>query len=194
MFALILFALAVGAVLGSCALLGALVMFLQSAGEFLSHFLRCLWRPRHEPAPPAAATPAPPPPSNRHRRKKGQKKRRHDTRHLQIATYYRGDEEPRDGWFFLDQNMDPLLAKKAARFGLNVIHASEVGMAGALDPNLLGFACRRKRIMVSHDNDFHYLAKEFFHCGVLVFRQGPEFHGEIIRLLLNPSRAEAAKS
>jgi predicted nuclease of predicted toxin-antitoxin system len=57
----------------------------------------------------------------------------------------------------LDQGLPRLAVPELRRFGFDVVHAGDVGMAAATDDELLLFARREGRIIVTLDADFHAL-------------------------------------
>jgi predicted nuclease of predicted toxin-antitoxin system len=57
----------------------------------------------------------------------------------------------------LDQGLPRLAVPELRRFGLDVVHAGDVGMAAATDDELLLFARREGRVIVTLDADFHAL-------------------------------------
>lgn len=186
MFPLIMIAVVIGAVAGLCMLLGAVI----TAAESLFRWLG--WQGLlGEPAPAIEGTLPTPPTHSKSR----SAKKSYSQRLLPIVTYYLGDEMPKGRCYLFDQNISPVLMRRAQGHGLNVKTAKDVGLETAEDPKVLRSAWKRKRILVTHDRDFDYLSKEFYHCGVFVCAQGPEFYDEIIRVLLKPTRAQmVAKS
>lgn len=57
----------------------------------------------------------------------------------------------------LDQGLPRLAVPELRRSGFDVVHAGDVGMAVATDDELLLFARREGRIIVTLDADFHAL-------------------------------------
>jgi predicted nuclease of predicted toxin-antitoxin system len=57
----------------------------------------------------------------------------------------------------LDQGLPRLAVPELHRFGFDVVHAGDVGMAAATDDELLLFARREGRVIVTLDADFHAL-------------------------------------
>ena len=57
----------------------------------------------------------------------------------------------------LDQGLPRLAVPELRRFGFDVVHAGDVGMAAATDDELLLFARREGRVIVTLDADFHAL-------------------------------------
>lgn len=55
----------------------------------------------------------------------------------------------------LDQGLPRLAVPELRRFGFDVVHAGDVGMAAATDDELLLFARREGRVIVTLDADFH---------------------------------------
>jgi predicted nuclease of predicted toxin-antitoxin system len=56
-----------------------------------------------------------------------------------------------------DQNIPRSTADELRRRGFDVVHTGEIGMARSLDVEILDFAMRESRVVVTFDADFHQL-------------------------------------
>lgn len=56
--------------------------------------------------------------------------------------------------FYLDENMDPAVARGLRRRGIDVVTAHEVGRCGYLDPEQLEYATHHGRVIVTFDADY----------------------------------------
>ncbi len=56
--------------------------------------------------------------------------------------------------FLLDENRSPRLALRLTHAGYDAIHVSSAGLSRSPDPNILDFALRTQRILISGDTDF----------------------------------------
>lgn len=74
--------------------------------------------------------------------------------------------------FYMDQNVHSALTHGLRRLGVDVLTAIEDGRSREKDPGLLARAHALKRVLVTHDEDFHILAAEHH-------RKGGEFYGVV---------------
>jgi len=58
---------------------------------------------------------------------------------------------------FLDQGLPRPAAKLLRNAGIDTVHTAEVGMAKALDPEILAYSRQEQRTIVTMDADFHAL-------------------------------------
>jgi predicted nuclease of predicted toxin-antitoxin system len=56
-----------------------------------------------------------------------------------------------------DQNLSEYAAEILRSAGVDVLHASEVGLATAADSDILDWCRREQRTLFTHDGDFHAL-------------------------------------
>jgi predicted nuclease of predicted toxin-antitoxin system len=68
------------------------------------------------------------------------------------ATFLR--ENKKKARFLVDQNVDTAVVHLLRKSGWNAQHATEVGLEGQPDENILGRAQRDDRILLTHDPDF----------------------------------------
>ena len=57
-----------------------------------------------------------------------------------------------------DENIDPAVTAHLRQVGFDVIDLSDAGLRGTTDQQLLDFALREQRVIVTHDSDFGTLA------------------------------------
>lgn len=61
----------------------------------------------------------------------------------------------RSAWrLLLDQNMRYESKEILTSRGIDVLHASDVGLQRALDPEVLQYAIEQDRVLVTHDSEF----------------------------------------
>ncbi len=83
----------------------------------------------------------------------------------------------RSAWrLFLDQNIRYEIKEMLQSHGVDVLHASDVSLQRALDPDVLQFAIGHDRILVTHDSEF----------GDLHIFPLPPHHNGVIRLKVIP--------
>src|SRR6266566_9690670 len=56
--------------------------------------------------------------------------------------------------FLVDESVDPAVAGLLTSIGWSAPHVTEVGLAGHSDEDVLAFAHREDRILLTHDPDF----------------------------------------
>lgn len=62
--------------------------------------------------------------------------------------------------FHLDENVDPDVARKLRRQGIDVTTTVEMNLLGQPDDVQFDFVCHQKRIIVTHDTDFLRFASQ----------------------------------
>jgi len=77
--------------------------------------------------------------------------------------------------FFCDVHIAVEAVKQLQTKGVDIIHAGDVGLSDADDPELLLYAIGNERVMVSCDDDFvrwhnYYQQKQNEHSGIVYFR------------------------
>lgn len=82
-----------------------------------------------------------------------------------------------EGHLFLDQNIRYEVKERLQAEGVDVVHASDVGMERALDPDILHYATKQERALVTLDADF----------GDLNLFPLPSSHHGVVRLKITPS-------
>ncbi len=83
----------------------------------------------------------------------------------------------RSAWrLFLDQNIRYEIKEILQSHGIDVLHASDLGLQRALDPDVLQFAIENDRVLVTHDSEF----------GDLNIFPLPPGHNGVIRLKVIP--------
>ena len=86
--------------------------------------------------------------------------------------------------FHLDENVDPDVALALRRQEIDVTTTREMGLLGQSDEAQLEFACKQRRVIVTHDTDFLRLASQSAdHWGVAFCQKNARSLGEIIRSL-----------
>jgi len=75
--------------------------------------------------------------------------------------------------FLIDENISPLVAQELRALGYNVKHVREVGLKGCSDREVIEYAKREKRALITLDADFADVRK-----------YPPGTHAGIIRLKL----------
>ena len=75
--------------------------------------------------------------------------------------------------FLIDENISPLVAQELQALGYNVKHVREVGLKGCSDREVMEYARREKRALITLDADFADVRK-----------YPPGTHAGIIRLKL----------
>lgn len=60
--------------------------------------------------------------------------------------------------FYLDENMNPVIAEQLARHGIDVVTVRDLGELGDDDPNHLRRATELGRVLCTHDTDFFEIA------------------------------------
>lgn len=81
--------------------------------------------------------------------------------------------------FFLDQNLSPQTKEYLKTLGLNVIDARESGLCGAKDDEIIAFAIKEDRIIITFDSDFSN-----------IIRHPPGENPGVIRLKVYPQILE----
>jgi predicted nuclease of predicted toxin-antitoxin system len=85
----------------------------------------------------------------------------------------------------LDENVDPDVALALRRQGIDVTTTLEMNLLGQTDEAQLAFACKQRRVIVTHDTDFLRLASQSTeHWGVAFCKKNTRSLGEIIRSLV----------
>lgn len=74
--------------------------------------------------------------------------------------------------FLADENIAPRVVKSLRQEKFNVLSVYEEKLSGASDEELLKFAQKEKRIIITHDKDFGNLIHQPFqtHGGVILLR------------------------
>jgi predicted nuclease of predicted toxin-antitoxin system len=77
--------------------------------------------------------------------------------------------------FLLDQSADARLRQYLSERGHDVTRVARDYRAGLPDPEVLAFAYREGRVLITHDRDFGHLVFVELqpHAGVILFRLGP---------------------
>ena len=88
---------------------------------------------------------------------------------------------------YLDEGVLLELARQLRLRGYDVLTTQEAGMSGKSDPEQLAFATAERRAILTFDNDYHELARQWFHqgrshSGILVSQ---EYHPNEMRTLVN---------
>lgn len=89
----------------------------------------------------------------------------------------------------LDENISPVVAQRLAEMGFDAVHVREVGLKGAKDPDILVYASRTGRFLVTLDADFADVRRYPVgtHRGILRLRlkfAPPDVVLELLRTLL----------
>ena len=88
----------------------------------------------------------------------------------------------------LDQNIRFEILSALREHSFDVVHASEVGLQRALDPELLGYAIENGRALITRDSDFgdlNIFPLPLEHPGVIRIRIAPPLPATIVRSLLS---------
>ena len=87
--------------------------------------------------------------------------------------------------FYLDENVDPDIARALRRHGITVTTAIEAGLRTAQDTVHLNFIREHRYVIVTHDTDFLRLASgNSNHPGIAYCHKESHSIGEIIRSLI----------
>ena len=82
--------------------------------------------------------------------------------------------------FLVDENLSPAHAALLRTLGYDAVAVTEVGLAGASDPEVVAFAVQQGRVLITLDGDF-----------ANIIRFPPERTAGVIRLRLHPPTEEA---
>ncbi|MGE3799649.1 MAG: DUF5615 family PIN-like protein [Candidatus Kapaibacterium sp.] len=86
--------------------------------------------------------------------------------------------------FYLDENVDPVIAKALIRQGIEAITVVEANMRTASDTEQLEYARKHQLVVVTHDADFLRMGqREENHYGIVFCRKNNRSVGEMIRSL-----------
>jgi predicted nuclease of predicted toxin-antitoxin system len=87
--------------------------------------------------------------------------------------------------FLIDMPITPAAVARLEDHGHDAVHASNVGLSRAKDPEILSFARREGRIVVTADLDYPRLLaiQRADSPGVLLFRGGSYSDEQVLRLL-----------
>ncbi len=88
---------------------------------------------------------------------------------------------------YLDEDVPLELARQLRLRGYDVLTTHEAGMSGKSDAEQLAFATAQGRAILTFDNDYYELARQWFrqgrsHGGILVSQ---EYHPNDMRTLVN---------
>ena len=87
--------------------------------------------------------------------------------------------------YLLDENVDPNVALALRQHGIDAITILEAGLRTCNDDDLLSFALREQRVIVTHDTDFLKLATQSHDHPGFAYSQMSELSlGRIIRRLI----------
>ncbi|MDY6803754.1 MAG: DUF5615 family PIN-like protein [Cyanobacteriota bacterium] len=87
--------------------------------------------------------------------------------------------------FYLDEHMNPAIAKQLRRRNIDVTTTVEASLRGQSDESQLAFASREGRVLVTHDDDFLKLASvSREHSGIAYCHQESRSLGEIVTTLV----------
>jgi predicted nuclease of predicted toxin-antitoxin system len=87
--------------------------------------------------------------------------------------------------FQLDEHIDHAIAHGLQRRGIDVLTAAEAGLRSVPDSDILAYAFRERRVLLTHDNDFLRLHQEGqSHAGIAFCEAGRKSIGEIIARLV----------
>ena len=87
--------------------------------------------------------------------------------------------------FQLDEQFPHAVARALRREGIDVATADDIGLRGAPDPDVLAFAHRERRMLLTHDPHFvafHYAGQP--HAGIAFCEAERRSIGEIVERLL----------
>lgn len=94
--------------------------------------------------------------------------------------------------YFTDKNVTKAVAEQLRRNGIDCIPCEDVGMAKASDPEILEYATKEKRAVISFDQDMPALHKKWLgagksHAGIVFLQphlQGQEGIGKVVKKLM----------
>lgn len=86
--------------------------------------------------------------------------------------------------FYLDENVNPIIADQLKLHGIDVITARDLDSLGDDDPSHLARATRLERILCTHDQDFLKMATQNIeHSGIIFAEQYGATIGGWVRAL-----------
>jgi len=85
--------------------------------------------------------------------------------------------------FYTNESVHIAVAEGLKRRGLKALTARDAGNLGLPDEEQLKYAKGKKLVIVTHDDDFLFLAATFEHAGIVYVHQQKYSIGELIRNL-----------
>jgi len=85
--------------------------------------------------------------------------------------------------FYTNESVRIAVAEGLKRRGLKALTARDKGNLGLSDKEQLEYAKGKKLVIVTHDDDFLFLAATFEHAGIVYVHQQKYSIGELIRNL-----------
>ena len=85
--------------------------------------------------------------------------------------------------FYTNESVHIAVAEGLKRRGLKALTARDAGNLGLSDKEQLEYAKGKKLVIVTHDDDFLFLAATFEHAGIVYVHQQKYSIGELIRNL-----------
>lgn len=85
--------------------------------------------------------------------------------------------------FYTNESVHIAVAEGLKRRGLKALTARDAGNLGLSDEEHLEYAKGKRLVIVTHDDDFLFLAAKFEHAGIVYVHQQKYSIGELIRNL-----------
>ena len=87
--------------------------------------------------------------------------------------------------FYLDENVNPRIARALRRMEIDALTAVEAGLRTRADSSQWDFAKEQGRILVTSDDDFlRRAAEDADHYGIVYFAKNPRSVGEVVSWLV----------
>lgn len=97
--------------------------------------------------------------------------------------------------FYLDENMDPEIARQLRKLGINALAAQDVGLLGVSDDVQLRYAAARERVLCTKDSGFANPSNwHVVHDGIAYFPDSSSGIGYAVHVLARLHQNETPKS
>ncbi len=85
--------------------------------------------------------------------------------------------------FYIDESVNIAVASGLRRRGVEALSAREAGNLGLSDKEQIEYAIKNNFVIVTHDDDFLFLAEGFKHKGIVYVHQQKYSIGELLIML-----------